>query len=204
MRISINPWYSTTMEVINIILSIVLIILLIKTPFVTTLNQKVGGSEDYKSRYEKERTRSQTLEKKIAGLEESLKGPGDYQKQAPAFGYDGTEIFRIVNEYRRNSNVGELALDSNLCYLANLRLSQLLEGGKLDAHKGFTDFNPAEKFKYERVGENLAYGYATAGEVVGAWEKSPGHNLNLKDPVNTLGCVAANRGFAVLIAGKEN
>jgi uncharacterized protein YkwD len=75
----------------------------------------------------------------------------------------------------------------------------------LDNHQGFDDFQPAEKFKYEMVGENLAQGYTSVADVVyKGWVSSPGHHLLLSDPRLTLGCTATNRGLAVLITGKEH
>lgn len=164
---------------------------------------------DYKTKYEQEREKNDELIKRNEELSQIIsqnqaQTPQRTKTESPAYSYTGDDVFRIINDYRRKSNVGELSLDPNLCYLASFRLSQLLEMGKLDAHQGFIDFDPTTRFKYERVGEDLAFGYQSARETVDAWEKSPGHNLVLKDPVNTLGCVAANRGYAVFIAGREH
>lgn len=88
---------------------------------------------------------------------------------------------------------------------AQRKIDQLLDLGKLDNHQGFDDFKPAEKFKYELVGENLAQGYTTTYDVIyKGWLGSPGHHLLLSDPRLTLGCTTANRGVTVLIAGKEH
>lgn len=198
------------MGIINFTLTLLLILLLTKTPALGSLiNQKLFGSvAEYKAKYEEERGRRMAVEKKVEELEKKLSAgvaaPTAPNSSVPSFNYEGDEVFRLINEVRRSDNVGELSLDPNLCYLASYRLSQLLERGRLDAHEGFINFDPTSKFKYERVGENLAYGYNSARQVVNAWEKSPGHNLTLKDPVNTLGCVASNRGFAVFIAGREH
>lgn len=149
----------------------------------------------------------QEAQTKIKQLEEQLRS---YQnpKQItvpPSYNYTGEDLFAEVNRYRRENNLGELAKDYNLCYLASYRLNQLLEAGKLDNHQGFEDFKPAEKFKYELVGENLAQGYQTAYDTVyQGWVSSPGHHLLLSDLRLTLGCTATNRGIAVLVAGKEH
>ncbi len=198
------------MGVINFVLTLFLILLLTKAPALSSfINQKLFGSvAECKAKYEEERGRRMAVEKKVEELESKLSDRGAtgtaLYPPVPFFNYTGDEVFRLINEVRRQSNVGELSLDPNLCYLASYRLSQLLERGKLDAHEGFINFDPTDKFKYQRVGENLAYGYNSAGGVVDAWEKSPGHKLTLKDPVNTLGCVATNQGFAVFIAGREH
>jgi len=195
------------MSVINLLLTIILVTLIAKTPEIGALIGRLPGvDQSYLEQLRAEKQKRIELENAVAALEERLAAvnAGSSTKDLPTFNYTGDEVFKIINDYRRRANVGELALDPNLCYLASLRLSQLLSLGKLDAHQGFIDFDPTAKFKYERVGENLAYGYTSADAVVEAWEKSPGHNLTLKDPVNTLGCVAANRGFAVFIAGREH
>ena len=198
------------MGIINFTLTLLLILLLTKAPSLSSLiNQKFFNSASvYRAKYEEEKGRRMAMEKKVEELEKKLSdrvvtGTALY-RPVPSFNYTGDEVFRLINEVRRAALIGELSLDPNLCYLASYRLSQLLELGKLDAHEGFINFDPTNKFKYERVGENLAYGYTSTSAVVNAWEKSPGHNLTLKDPVNTLGCVASNRGFAVFIAGREH
>lgn len=194
------------MSIINFAISLLIIVLAVNSSSLSNfVSEKVSQLQNgYKSLYEKEREKSTQLENRVNELEKQL---STTQKTTSIptqnFEYTGEDVFNKVNEYRRSSNVGEISLDPNLCYLASFRLSQLLNLGKLDSHKGFIDFDPANKFKYEQVGEDLAYGYRTAKEVVDAWVKSPGHNLILKDPVNTIGCVAANRGFSVLIAGRE-
>lgn len=199
------------MGIVNFIASLFLIILLLKAPpLVSQVSKELGSIRlDYKTKYEQEKEKNNELSKRIGELSERLSQSQTQPAQsaktvAPTFNYTGDDIFRVINEYRRSVNVGELSLDPNLCYLSSLRLSQLLDLGKLDAHQGFIDFDPANRFKYERVGEDLAFGYPSARETVDAWEKSPGHNLVLKDPVNTLGCVAANRGYAIFIAGREH
>lgn len=197
------------MGIVNAALALLLIFLLIKAPSLGDLwqNRLASLSADYQKRYAEEKEKNAQLERQIKELEEKLaqkvSPAGKSSAATPTFNYTGDGIFKIINEYRRGANVGELSLDPNLCYLASRRLGELLNLGKLDAHQGFIDFDPANKFKYERVGEDLAYGYPSARAVVEAWETSPGHNLVLRDPVNTLGCVAANAGFAVFIAGRE-
>ena len=199
------------MGAVNLIISVILIFFLLKAPsLISQVSKELGNINfDYKTKYEQEREKNEELTKRIGELSQRLSQNQTQPTQsaktvAPTFNYTGDDIFRVINEYRRGVNVGELSLDPNLCYLSSLRLSQLLDLGKLDAHQGFIDFDPANRFKYERVGEDLAFGYGSARETVDAWEKSPGHNLVLKDPVNTLGCVASNRGYAVFIAGREH
>jgi len=198
------------MGVINFIISLSLIFLLLKAPpLISQVGQELGNiSLGYKIKYEQEKEKNNELTKRIEELSQRLsqsqtQTTSPTKVARPTFNYSGDDIFRAINDYRRSSAVGELSLDPNLCYLSSFRLSQLLDLGKLDAHQGFIDFDPANRFKYERVGEDLAFGYQSARETVDAWEKSPGHNLVLKDPINTLGCVAANRGYAVFIAGRE-
>lgn len=167
-------------------------------------NRQEGNLGEENERLTQELAQAQ---ERIAQLQEQLKYYQDLNLKVPhpSYNYTGEDLFTEVNNYRRENNLGELAKDYNLCYLASFRLNQLLELGRLDNHQGFDDFKPADKFKYELVGENLAQGYATAYEVVyKGWLGSPGHHLLLSDSRLTLGCTAASRGLAVLIAGKEH
>lgn len=196
------------MNFFNLFLSLLLLLLISQTPAADSpLRYLAPPAENYRQLYEEEKRENENLAIQLRQLTENLNQASlktSPSKPKANFNYSGDDIFKLVNDYRRQANVGDLSPDPNLCFLASLRLSQLLELGRLDSHQGFIDFNPTEKFKYQRVGENLAAGYATAQEVVEAWEKSPGHNLTLKDPVNSLGCVASNRGFSVFTAGREN
>lgn len=180
------------------------------SPTATPVSVAAGSGSDYQdllkinadlqTTIEKDKEIISSLENQVAVLEKTLQ-----QIDNPTFNYTGEDLFAEVNRYRRENNLGELAKDYHLCYLASFRLNQLLEIGKLDNHKGFDDFNPAEKFKYEIVGENLAQGYTTASDTVfKGWAGSPGHHMLLTDARLTLGCTAANRGIAVLIAGREH
>ncbi len=149
---------------------------------------------------EDDRQTIRSLENQVAVLEKTLQSISN-----PVYIYTGEDLFAEVNKYRRDNKLSELSKDYQLCYLASYRLNQLLPDDKLDNHKGFDDFKPAEKFKYELVGENLAQGYTSASDVVyKGWVGSPGHHLLLSDPRLTLGCTATSRGIAVLIAGKEH
>jgi hypothetical protein len=46
-------------------------------------------------------------------------------------------------------------------------------------------FITSSGYLYEKVGENLAYGFATSADVVSGWMNSPGHKANLLDPSYT-------------------
>ena len=119
--------------------------------------------------------------------------------------WGGPELWTAVNERRVSNGVNPLDTRSELCTIASIRLNELLDLGKLDAHQGFSDMTERRPDlewifeKYSNVTEFLAYGGETASETVDLWENTLGHSKLIKGGEYVWGCVYAQNSFAVAI-----
>lgn len=119
--------------------------------------------------------------------------------------WGGPELWQAVNDRRVANGVNPLETRSELCTIASIRLNELLDLGKLDAHEGFsnmTERRPDLEWifdKYANVTEFLAYGGETANETVDLWENTLGHSKLVKGGEYVWGCVYAQNSFSVAI-----
>ncbi len=120
-----------------------------------------------------------------AYIEEGKTGKAANNSSGEDFLYDeADEVIRLVNEYRRQNGLGELAKDDRLVEAADIRAKELIS--KFD-HKrpNGENFNTAIKVRYAYAGENLAMGQRSAAAVMDGWINSEGHRENILTSVYT-------------------
>jgi hypothetical protein len=120
--------------------------------------------------------------------------------------WGGPKLWDAVNNKRLEYGVNPLNLREDLCTIASIRLNELLELGKLDAHEGFTNMTserPDLKWIFDNYGaiaEFLAVGGKTPEETVTLWENTLGHRQLLSGGEYVWGCIYSQNTFAVAIA----
>lgn len=127
------------------------------------------------------------------------------QSISPKITWGGPELWEALNERRQQLGVNPLRQENELCIIASLRLNELLELEKLDAHKGFanlTERRPDVKWIFEKYNlyEFLISGAKTPQEAVAQWEHTLAHRILLAGGEFVWGCAYASRGFAVVLA----
>jgi uncharacterized protein YkwD len=107
------------------------------------------------------------------------------------------QVVRLTNEERKEAGCPALAVDGHLV-TASLRQSNYMARTRLFSHvwsDGSTFVDRSEESGYRQpAGENIAWGYRSAPEVVDAWMASPGHRRNI------LNCEAKSFGAGVAFA----
>ena len=105
-----------------------------------------------------------------------------------------SEVVTMTNQQRHANGCGQLAVDSELT-VASIRQSVYMARTGLFSHvwrDGTTFVARSHQAGYaEPSGENIAWGYRTAAEVMAAWMASPGHRENI------LNCAAHSIGTGV-------
>jgi uncharacterized protein YkwD len=105
-----------------------------------------------------------------------------------------SEVVTMTNQQRYANGCGRLAVDSELT-VASIRQSRYMARTGLFSHvwrDGTTFVARSHEAGYaEPSGENIAWGYRTAAEVMDAWMASPGHRENI------LNCAAHSIGTGV-------
>ena len=105
-----------------------------------------------------------------------------------------SEVVTMTNQQRHANGCGLLAVDSELT-VASVRQSLYMARTGLFSHvwrDGTTFVARSHQAGYaEPSGENIAWGYRTAAEVMAAWMASPGHRENI------LNCAAHSIGTGV-------
>lgn len=100
------------------------------------------------------------------------------------------EVLYYCNIEREKAGVSSLALDDTLCSAAAVRAEEITESfdhTRPDGRKCFTAMDDIG-YSYSAAGENIAWGYRTAEEVVDGWMHSAGHRANiLSSNFNRLG-----------------
>ena len=86
------------------------------------------------------------------------------------------EASNLVNEERAEAGLDPLEWDSNLETVANVRASEISHSFSHTRPNGRQWYTVNSKIQ---GGENLAYGFNTAEEVVEAWMNSPTHRDNI-------------------------
>jgi uncharacterized protein YkwD len=119
--------------------------------------------------------------------------------------WGGPDLWEAVNARRVEFGVNPLQSRDDLCTIASIRLNELLELGKLDAHEGFSNMREERPDlayifdNYSAIAEFLAYGGQTAEETVDLWQNTLGHRKLLEGGEYVWGCVYAQNTFAVAI-----
>ncbi len=93
------------------------------------------------------------------------------------------EVVSLVNEIRAQYGLSELALNTELSYVARLK-SQDMHDNNYFSHTSPTYGSPFEMMttfgiSYRSAGENIAMGQTTPEAVVNAWMNSEGHRANI-------------------------
>ncbi|MFD1371421.1 CAP domain-containing protein [Actinoplanes sichuanensis] len=107
------------------------------------------------------------------------------------------QVVRLTNEERKEAGCPALTVDGHLV-TASLRQSNYMARTRLFSHvwrDGSTFVDRSEDSGYRQpAGENIAWGYRSAPEVMEAWMASPGHRRNI------LNCKAKAFGAGVAFA----
>ena len=105
-----------------------------------------------------------------------------------------SEVVTMTNQQRHANGCGQLAVDSELT-VASVRQSLYMARTGLFSHvwrDGTTFVARSHAAGYAAPsGENIAWGYRTAADVMAAWMASPGHRENI------LNCAAHSIGTGV-------
>jgi len=96
------------------------------------------------------------------------------------------ELVRLVNLHRASLHLRPLAWSPRAAAVA-LAHSRDMERRDFFSHVNPDHASPFDRLDgagihYVRAGENIAYGYAAAAEVLQGWLDSPGHRRNLENP----------------------
>lgn len=93
------------------------------------------------------------------------------------------EILSIVNDYRASIGVSTLETMDFISSVAETHTVYMVETGTVN-HDYFTDRlqDLMDNVAAKSVGENVAYGYTTAEDVVDAWLKSDSHREVIENP----------------------
>ena len=95
---------------------------------------------------------------------------------------EALRAYNMVNEERERAGLGALVWDSNLESTSDVRARECEQSFSHTRPDG----NPWYTVNSEiMAGENLAYGYETAGEVLRGWMDSPTHRENILYPTFT-------------------
>ncbi|MFF7366804.1 CAP domain-containing protein [Streptomyces tricolor] len=108
--------------------------------------------------------------------------PSTPQPAATASGVSG-EIVRLVNAERAKAGCQALTLNSALTKAAQAH-SEDMAAHRNMSHTGSDGSNPGDRitragYAWSTYGENVAYGYSTAEQVMAGWMSSPGHRANI-------------------------
>ncbi|OLZ67545.1 hypothetical protein AV521_24650 [Streptomyces sp. IMTB 2501] len=92
-------------------------------------------------------------------------------------------ILQLVNAERAKVGCQELTLNSALANAAQAHSADMAAHQNM-SHTGSDGSSPGDRitragFDWSAYGENVAYGYATADQVMAGWMSSPGHRANI-------------------------
>ncbi|MFB0614679.1 CAP domain-containing protein [Streptomyces sp. AGS-58] len=95
------------------------------------------------------------------------------------------EIVRLVNAERAKVGCQALTLDSALTKAAQTHSADMAAHQNM-SHTGSDGSSPGDRitaagYAWSGYGENVAYGYGTAEQVMAGWMASPGHRANILD-----------------------
>ncbi|MFH8337573.1 CAP domain-containing protein [Streptomyces sp. AM6-12] len=103
---------------------------------------------------------------------------------APASGV-AAQIVQLVNAERAKAGCRPLTLDDKLTKAAQAHSADMAAHQNM-SHTGSDGSDPGTRitragYSWSAYGENVAYGYSTAAEVMEGWMSSPGHRANILD-----------------------
>ncbi|HEU4887572.1 MAG TPA: CAP domain-containing protein, partial [Thermoanaerobaculia bacterium] len=94
-----------------------------------------------------------------------------------------TNVLRLMNEYRAQEGLAPLHADVLLDRAAADRMRHMEEESfwSHESPDGLSPFHwlSQRQYHYRAAGENLAYGFETAGLLVQSWMESRGHRANI-------------------------
>jgi uncharacterized protein YkwD len=129
----------------------------------------------------------------VAGVIEPVPGRPDAVPAAALM----SQVVTRTNQLRHAHGCGQLAVNHDLID-ASVRQSYYMASTRRFGHRGpggSTFVARARAAGYARpAGENIAWGYETTDQVVGAWMASPRHRANM------LNCAARSIGTGVVYA----
>lgn len=130
------------------------------------------------------------------------------RSQPKIVSWGGPDLWKAVNDKRALYGVNRLNQKDEFCTIASIRLNELLSLGKLDGHEGFSNLperRPDLKYIFEKyvVAEFLVSGADSPEEAVAMWDNTLGHKKLLTGGEYAYGCIYAQNGFGVAIAGYE-
>jgi len=119
--------------------------------------------------------------------------------------WGGPDLWKAVNDKRKEYGVNGMTSKSELCTIAAIRLNDLLTLGSLDGHEGFSNMpedRPDLKWIFEKynMSEFLLSGATSPDHAVSLWENTLGHKKLLNGGEYVWGCIYAQNGVAVAIA----
>ena len=94
-------------------------------------------------------------------------------------------IVRVINQERQSAGLSPLNSDQNLEKAALSKSADMLARNYFDHYAfGLTPwmFIVKSGYEYSVAGENLAKGFLSSEEIVGAWMNSPSHRSNILNP----------------------
>ncbi len=97
-------------------------------------------------------------------------------------------IVELTNVERSRAGLSPLREESRLSRAARIHAEQMAGAGQLDhelpgaTYPRLEDRLAAVEYEWQAIGENIAFGQSTAGEVVAGWMRSPGHRDNILNP----------------------
>ena len=103
----------------------------------------------------------------------------------------------LVNDYRSQQRLPKLKRGENLADLAVEHSAQMAKAGRL-SHEGFVA--RVERSGHRMCVENVGWNYPTPDAQMKGWQRSVGHDTNLRDArVSTMG-IGMSGGYVTLIA----
>lgn len=119
------------------------------------------------------------------------------------------DIFKALNNYRKQNGSGSLTWDETLSDFAKKRAATFLSIGGLDGHAGFNEYFKNEdnmkNMKVTGVGENSSYGYKLEGVHLIEWVfagDDPHNDNQLDKNWNTVGIAVVGTAVDLVFAKK--
>jgi uncharacterized protein YkwD len=109
---------------------------------------------------------------------------------------DVVAVVARVNEIRGRLGLHRVGDDTYLARYASTR-SAAMSAARTLSHHGWESGLRKAGLTDDALGENVAYNYDTAADVMAAWMRSPGHRANILQPVFRrigVGCVIDPHG----------
>ncbi|MGW4563872.1 CAP domain-containing protein [Streptomyces sp. NPDC004561] len=93
------------------------------------------------------------------------------------------QILQLVNAERAKAGCQDLTLNSTLTKAAQAHSADMAAHQNM-SHTGSDGSSPGDRitaagYNWSSYGENVAYGYSTADQVMAGWMSSPGHRANI-------------------------